>query len=282
MTKNKFKYETDLSKVVIGETYPFHLMITKVLEDSADSIVVVLNYVIKGTINKPTSEYRKVIYDRLLEAGIFFSEVRSMNDTHTVLPDPEGDFVYNSDTKFQMELNIRTIVYGRKKFLNEGEQPKTEKYALQGNKKISLENVSEEEQENLIEHMIQKLEVGRLSETTNTNPPAITEELIANSVGLVDKLSASFVELEHSIDATVKVLKAKDNVPADVWTRVECYREMVGKQKAMIPGLKDALLNKDYKSVGTYVQKINALSSMIRDDARDILVGKVVNEEDLQ
>lgn len=88
---------------------------------------------------------------------------------------------------------------------------------------------------------------------------------------LLIRLESSFNELKQVIERTRTTLAQKENVPQDVFARVDYYREMVAKQEIMSGELRAALERQDWAEVNAIVKRINGLSAMIRDDANDML-----------
>ncbi len=92
------------------------------------------------------------------------------------------------------------------------------------------------------------------------------------SIMLVEKLLESFDKLERCIEITRDVLAERDGVTADVVARIDQYGQIVAKQRQLADSLRFYLENRDWSEVSRHVKLINGLSSMIRDDAHDILV----------
>lgn len=90
---------------------------------------------------------------------------------------------------------------------------------------------------------------------------------------LVNKLLESFDELERCINMTRGVLAEKEGVPKDVIDRVNQYSQIVTKQRLLAQDLKTHLSEQNWEEVSRHVRLINGLSSMIRDDAQQILSG---------
>lgn len=90
---------------------------------------------------------------------------------------------------------------------------------------------------------------------------------------LVEKLLASFDELDRCISVTREVLSQKQGVPDDVLLRVDQYRGIVTKQRELAQGLSTHLAAQNWEEVSRHVRLINGLSAMIRDDAQAILAG---------
>ncbi len=90
---------------------------------------------------------------------------------------------------------------------------------------------------------------------------------------LVEKLLKSFDDLDRCITVTKQVLAAKSTVPDDVLARVNQYSDIVIKQRELATALRMHLSEENWSEVTRHVRLINGLSSMIRDDAQQILAG---------
>lgn len=88
---------------------------------------------------------------------------------------------------------------------------------------------------------------------------------------LVDKLLTSFDELDRSISVTKQNLATKPGVPNDILLRLDQYAEMVAKQRILATDLRLQIENGKWDEVARAVKLINGLSSMIREDAQQIL-----------
>ncbi len=91
------------------------------------------------------------------------------------------------------------------------------------------------------------------------------------SVLLVDRLLKSFDELENCISVTSEVLNTKSGIPSDVILRVTEYSKIVSKQRVLALELKKNIEDENWDEVSRFIKLINALSTMIRDDAQAIL-----------
>jgi len=98
------------------------------------------------------------------------------------------------------------------------------------------------------------------------------------SDALLNKLLNSFDELERCINVTKKVLATKEGVPVEVQSRVAQYSSIVEKQRGLASKLKSEIDTQNWDEVGRLVKIINGLSSMIRDDAEEILAGATKEE----
>ncbi len=96
-------------------------------------------------------------------------------------------------------------------------------------------------------------------------------------VTLVDKLLESFDKLDQCITVTRDVLGAKSEVPEGVMSRIEYYTEIVAKQRELTSSLREHLSTSNWAEVSRHVRLINGYSTMIREDAQDILSGAVAN-----
>ncbi len=97
----------------------------------------------------------------------------------------------------------------------------------------------------------------------------------------VDKLLTSFDKLENCISVTESVLKQKPEVPEDVIKRINQYSEIVSKQRRLAEELRGYLAEQNWDQVSRHIKLINGLSSMIRDDAQQILAtnGEFLGEQ---
>ena len=88
----------------------------------------------------------------------------------------------------------------------------------------------------------------------------------------VKNLLVSFTKLEHTIDQTYSVLRSKSGVPFYVLQHVQQYRDVVAKQRGLALDLEHSLAQKNWQEVSRLVKLINALSSMIQDDAKALMM----------
>jgi hypothetical protein len=89
--------------------------------------------------------------------------------------------------------------------------------------------------------------------------------------GIVNRLFASFSELEQAIQSARKTLSERPSVPAEVLRRIESYDEILAKQRTLANSLCSHIDDGNWDEVSRHVGLINGLSAMIRDDARAIL-----------
>ncbi|MCC6221170.1 MAG: hypothetical protein IT291_08030 [Deltaproteobacteria bacterium] len=94
---------------------------------------------------------------------------------------------------------------------------------------------------------------------------------------LVDKLLESFDKLDNCITETRDVLGAKQDVPKDVMARIDYYAEIVSKQRKLASALREHVSSANWDEVTRHVRLINGYSTMIHEDARDILASVVTD-----
>jgi hypothetical protein len=85
-------------EVSVGGTYPLFGMITQVLEECTGILVCELNFGIRANLFVSDDSMRQTIKERVFESGIFVSTV--------INKEP------------QIEVNCRTVVFGKKQELN--------------------------------------------------------------------------------------------------------------------------------------------------------------------
>ena len=88
---------------------------------------------------------------------------------------------------------------------------------------------------------------------------------------MIERLRKSFDELDRAIQTAKRTLYQRSSVPIEVMDRVDNYEEILLKQRSLALDLETHLKNESWIEVSRHIQLINGLSSMIRDDARDIL-----------
>ena len=88
---------------------------------------------------------------------------------------------------------------------------------------------------------------------------------------IIERLFASFTELESAITKARSTLKTREAVPEGVVRRLESYDTILAKQRSLAVSLCESIAAKNWDEVNRNVTLINGLSAMIRDDARAIL-----------
>lgn len=84
--------------------------------------------------------------------------------------------------------------------------------------------------------------------------------------------------LRHSIDLLVKAidqagetLSQKPNISLNSIRRLQQYKDITNKQKTIVNEMYNLIERKEYSKVYMEVQRVNALSAFIRDDAVDLI-----------
>ena len=90
---------------------------------------------------------------------------------------------------------------------------------------------------------------------------------------IIERLFESFIYLETSINTTKQALERRGDVKArGLLKRINEYNDILQKQRSLASGLCHHMAAKNWVEVARNIKLINALSSMIRDDAREILI----------
>lgn len=88
---------------------------------------------------------------------------------------------------------------------------------------------------------------------------------------IIERLYASFGELERAISSAKSTLAEKESVPVEIMKRIESYDGILAKQRDLAAKLCECISSGNWDEVARHVSLINGLSGMIRDDARAIL-----------
>lgn len=88
---------------------------------------------------------------------------------------------------------------------------------------------------------------------------------------IVERLYASFSDLEQAIESAKNTLSQKENAPTEVLNRLNSYDGVLAKQRKLASELCMHISTGNWEEVTRHVTLINGLSQMIRDDAREIL-----------
>ena len=96
---------------------------------------------------------------------------------------------------------------------------------------------------------------------------------------IIERLFASFTELETAITKARSTFASRPSIPASVVKRLESYDTILAKQRALAVSLCEAISRKNWDEVNRNVGLINGLSAMIRDDAKAILAAVATPEE---
>jgi hypothetical protein len=115
------------------------------------------------------------------------------------------------------------------------------------------------------------------SSKSQSTPQSQAQSIMAPSI--VERLFASFSDLENSINSAKATLAAKGEIPEHVIERLSSYDTILGKQRRLALELAKHMSNGNWDEVARHVGLINGLSSMIRDDARAILSSLSLNSD---
>lgn len=88
---------------------------------------------------------------------------------------------------------------------------------------------------------------------------------------IVERLFASFNDLERAIGSAKQTLASKESVPPEILARIKSYDTVLAKQRKLATELCGFMKSGNWEEVSRHVGLINGLSGMIRDDARAIL-----------
>ncbi len=96
---------------------------------------------------------------------------------------------------------------------------------------------------------------------------------------IIERLYASFSDLEQAIHSAKATLATKTKVPDEVMTRLNSYDGILLKQRLLANDLRVHMAKGNWNEVARHVSLINGLSAMIRDDARAILSSLSLNSD---
>jgi DNA replication initiation complex subunit (GINS family) len=97
---------------------------------------------------------------------------------------------------------------------------------------------------------------------------------------IIERLFASFQDLENAIEGAKVTLSKKETVPDDIIKRLGSYDGILAKQRTLATALCEHINTGNWDEVSRHVNLINGLSAMIRDDARAILSSISVESEE--
>ena len=92
---------TEIKDLEIGKTYPIYGMITKIISDTVNNVVVEVNSSIKLTMVVKEEEKIKIIRDRSFEPGIFVTTV-------------EKKSLLVEESIYAIEGLCTTVIFGRR------------------------------------------------------------------------------------------------------------------------------------------------------------------------
>jgi|GEM_PF-2116524 len=87
----------------------------------------------------------------------------------------------------------------------------------------------------------------------------------------IARLFRSLGQLEDALAKAKSSLQNKDEVPQAILERLCSYEQILEKQKKMSLSLCDYLEKNDWLQVNRHLKMINALSTMLQEDARGII-----------
>ena len=99
---------------------------------------------------------------------------------------------------------------------------------------------------------------------------------------IIQRLFASFTDLEQAISGARQTLAEKGGVPTEVIQRLQSYDGILLKQRNLAQSLQEHMTQGNWDEVARHVSLINGLSAMIRDDARAILSTLALNTDKAQ
>jgi hypothetical protein len=88
----------------VNETVPMYGMITNILAETENSLVVELNHNIELTINNTTKENIQIVKERIFEPGIFIATITNIN--------------LSENKTHHYEATSKTVIFGRKQEMN--------------------------------------------------------------------------------------------------------------------------------------------------------------------
>ena len=96
---------------------------------------------------------------------------------------------------------------------------------------------------------------------------------------IIDRLYQSLSELENAITKAKGTLKSSGSVSPSVIERLNSYSSVMQDQRELAAKLCFYINQKNWEEVNRHVSMINCLSSMIRDDAREVLSSLSANSD---
>lgn len=96
---------------------------------------------------------------------------------------------------------------------------------------------------------------------------------------VLERLLESLHELETSIAAAQRAVLNRGARP-DIEARLQQYETMLIKQRQLAVSLDDLIRQSEWEAVNRSVKLINGISSMLRDDAREVVSSLSKTESD--
>lgn len=97
---------------------------------------------------------------------------------------------------------------------------------------------------------------------------------------IIKRLFDSFIELDRAIQSAKLSLERRVDPPADVLERIAAYEDILDKQRSLATALCAHADRGNWDEVARHVKIINGLSTMIRDDAREVAASMKPNTSD--
>ena len=88
---------------------------------------------------------------------------------------------------------------------------------------------------------------------------------------VLEELFASLQNLENIIGETKRALSGSNSPRADLVQRLNCYEEVLLKQKTLAGALKQHIVNQDWDQVRRHVELIRGSSVLIQLDSECII-----------
>jgi len=101
----------------------------------------------------------------------------------------------------------------------------------------------------------------------------MSDDIETLKASVVDRLHGSFSNLERAISGAKERLSTNPQVDPQVVERIMQYETVLTKQRSIAAELAENFAKGDFKEVARQVNIINNLSSMIIDDAKQIIIG---------
>lgn len=86
------------SKVEVGKTYPIYGMITKILDEQPEKIVVELNFQIQAELKYKSLDQLTLLKERVFETGIFVAKIQ--------------------ETEPKVVVNCKKVIFGKRSDFN--------------------------------------------------------------------------------------------------------------------------------------------------------------------
>ena len=90
---------------------------------------------------------------------------------------------------------------------------------------------------------------------------------------VIERLFESFVHLERAIKVARETVDKHGDTRADTLARIDKYEEILTKQRSLATALCGYASMGKWEEVSRHIKLINGLSTMIRDDAKEIVLG---------